>query len=77
MKDDFKIYQMEDYFNILANVRRPQYFGKWKTTLKFSKWKTTSIFWKMEDNLNILAHGRRPQYVDILKATSMFWANGR
>jgi hypothetical protein len=36
--------KMEDNLNILANDRRPQYFGKWKTT---------SIVWQMEDHLNI------------------------
>jgi hypothetical protein len=57
-------WKMEDSLNILANRRRPIYFGKWKTT---------SIFCQMEDNLNILANGRhlailengrRPQYVE-------------
>jgi hypothetical protein len=42
---------MEDNLNILANRRRPQYFGKWNMT---------SIFWQMEDGLNILVNGRRP-----------------
>ena len=32
--------------------RRPQLFGKWKTT---------SIIWKMEDDLNSLENGQRPQ----------------
>ena len=50
---------MEDEFNILANGRRPQYFGKWKMTSKFSKWKTT----------NILANGRQPQYLAWWKTT--------
>jgi hypothetical protein len=44
MEADFKIKQMEDNFNNLANERRPQYFGKWKTT---------SISWLMEDDLNM------------------------
>ena len=35
---------MEDDNNLFQNGRRPQYFGKWKTT---------SISWQMEDNLNI------------------------
>jgi hypothetical protein len=30
---------MEDDLNILANGKKPQYFGKWKKT---------SIFWQME-----------------------------
>jgi hypothetical protein len=68
---------MNDYFNILANGRQPQYFGKLKMTSKCSKWKTTSVFWQMENDLNILSDGRRPEYVDILKATSMFSAHGR
>jgi hypothetical protein len=33
---------MVDEINIVANVRRPQYF---------SQWKGTSIIWKMEDEL--------------------------
>jgi hypothetical protein len=45
-------WQMEDNLNILANVSRPQYFGKCQTT---------SIFWEMENNLNILANGGQPQ----------------
>ena len=53
---------MEDDLNILANGRRPQYFGKLKTTL---------IFWQMEDNLNILANGIGPPYVDEQKTTSI------
>jgi hypothetical protein len=40
---------MEEDLNILANGRRPQYFGKWKMT---------SIFWQIEDDLNVLANGR-------------------
>jgi hypothetical protein len=38
---------MEDDLNIWVNGRRPQDFGKWKTT---------SGFWQMEDNLNIKAN---------------------
>jgi hypothetical protein len=30
--------------------RQPQFYGKWKTTSNFHKWKT-SISWKMEDDL--------------------------
>jgi hypothetical protein len=44
--------------------RRPQYFGKWKTT---------SIFWQMEDNLNIWVNGRRPHDFGKWKTTSLFW----
>jgi hypothetical protein len=42
-------FQMENILYFLVNGRRPQYFGKWKTTL---------ILWQMEDNLNVLANGR-------------------
>jgi hypothetical protein len=44
---------MEDNLNFVPDGRRPQYFGKWKTT---------STFWRIEDDLNILVNGRRPQY---------------
>jgi hypothetical protein len=37
--------KLEDDLNFLANERRPQFFGKWKTT---------SILWKMEDDLNFV-----------------------
>ena len=43
MEDDLNFFQMKDYLNILANGRRPQYFGKWKTN---------STYWKMEDDFN-------------------------
>ena len=39
------LWQMEDDLNTLAIGRRPQYLGKWKTTLRL---------WQMEDNLKIL-----------------------
>ena len=42
---------MEDDLNMFENGRRPQFFGKWKTTSLFQKLKTTSIFWEMEDRL--------------------------
>jgi hypothetical protein len=55
MEDDLNIFScvrrslfMEDILNFWVNERRPQYFGKWKTT---------SILWQMEDDLNILANG--------------------
>jgi hypothetical protein len=54
---------MEDDHNFVPNARRPQYFGKWKTT---------SVFWQMEDDFNILANGRRPQYFGKWKTTSIF-----
>ena len=44
---------MEDDLNFLANGRRPQFFGKWKTT---------SIFWEMEDNLSFLEIGRQTNF---------------
>ena len=43
MKDILKFCWMEEDHFILANERRPQYFGKWKMT---------SIFWQMEDDIN-------------------------
>jgi hypothetical protein len=43
MEDNLYFFQMEDILNFLVNKRRPQYFGKWKTT---------SIFWQMEDDIN-------------------------
>ena len=58
---------MEDDLNFLENGRRPQFFGKWKTTSnkimqpKTSKSKTV-IFLKMEDDLNFLENGRRPYF---------------
>ena len=41
---------MEDDLKIVANERRPQYFGKWKMT---------SIFRKIENDNNFLENGRR------------------
>jgi hypothetical protein len=32
MEDDLNFFQMEDDLNTFANGRRPQYFGKWKTS---------------------------------------------
>jgi hypothetical protein len=55
---------MEDYLNILAHGKQPQYFDKWKTTSIFGKWKMTSKFWQMKDYLNIFANGRQPQYCE-------------
>ena len=56
---------MEEDLNILANGRRPNYFGKWKTTSIFCQiedslnilvvkrqWNTTPIFCQIEDNIN-------------------------
>jgi hypothetical protein len=54
---------MEDYLNILANGRQPQYLGNWRTK---------SVFWKMENGLNNLANRRCPQHVVKWKATSIF-----
>ena len=55
---------MEDKLNILANGRRPQYFGKWNTTL---------IFCRMEDTLNSLANWKTISTFRKWKMTSMFW----
>ena len=54
---------MVDEIDIVANVRRPQYFPQWKVT---------SIIWKMEDNLNYLEKGRRPQLYGKWKTTLIF-----
>ena len=55
---------MIDEINIVANVKRLQYF---------SQWKVTSIIWKMEDDLNYLENGRRPQLFGKWKTTSIIW----
>ena len=92
MEDNLNLFlQMEDDLNslekwktnsFLSNGRRPQYFGKWKTISKFSKWKTTSILWQMEDDLNTLVNGRRLQNLTYVRRlqyfgkwmkTSTFW----
>ena len=44
--------KLEDNLNCLVNGRRPQFFGKWKTT---------SIFLYIEDKLKFLANGRQLQ----------------
>ena len=54
--------ELEDDLNCLVNGRRPEFFGKWKTTsiflyiedeLKFfDKWKTTSIICKRKTTSN-------------------------
>ena len=43
---------MEEDLNILANGRRPQYFGKWKTTSIFWQMEDVINFWQMEDDIN-------------------------
>ena len=50
--------QVEDYLNILANGRRPQFFSSnGRRPQYFGKWKKTLIFLQMEYDLNILAKG--------------------
>jgi hypothetical protein len=44
--------KLEDDLNCLVNGRRPQFFGKWKTT---------SIFLYIENKLKFLANGRQLQ----------------
>ena len=44
--------KLEDNLNCLVNGRRPQFFGKWKTT---------SIFLYIEDELEFLPNGRQLQ----------------
>ena len=44
--------KLEDNLNCLVNGRRPQFFGKWKTT---------SIFLYIENKLNFFANGRQLQ----------------
>ena len=58
-------WQMEDDLNYLENGRRPQFFGKWKTT---------SIF--LENGIQPQFRtqiGRRPQLFGKWKTTSIFW----
>ena len=62
MEDDLNFWQMEDNLNILANGRRPKYFGKMEDDLNivrnkrlpqyFDKWKATPIFCQIEDKIN-------------------------
>jgi hypothetical protein len=44
--------KLKDDLHFLVNGRRPQFFGKWKTT---------SIFLYIEDKLKFLANGRQSQ----------------
>ena len=44
---------MEDDLNILANGRRHQYLGKWKTTSTFLSIEDDLIFFEMEDDLSL------------------------
>ena len=60
--------KLEDDLIFLANGRRPQFFGKWKTT---------SIFWQMEDDLNFLVHGRQPSLFGKMEDDLNILANGR
>ena len=46
--DQVSSHELEDDLTFLANGRRPQSFGKWKTT---------SIFLKMEDDLKYTGNG--------------------
>ena len=41
MEDDLHFWEMEDDLNFFKNGRRPQSFGKWKTT---------SINWKIKND---------------------------
>jgi hypothetical protein len=64
-------WQTEDDLSILANGRRPQYLGKWKTTSTFLSTEADLVFvclmedelnfCSMEDNLNCFKNRRRPQ----------------
>jgi hypothetical protein len=48
--------ELEDDLNSWANGRRPQFFGKWKTTsILWQNGRQPQFFAKMEDNLNSLA----------------------
>jgi hypothetical protein len=68
---------MEDNLSILANGRRPQYLGKWKTTstflstLIFSIRKTTSVFFVNERQPQFVFNGRQPQLFYKWKTTSI------
>jgi hypothetical protein len=73
---------MEDNLISFENGRRPQFFGKWKTTsilfwkwkttlILFWKWKTISIFLKMEDDLKNFINGRRCHFFCKWKTTSI------
>jgi hypothetical protein len=53
--------EMEDDLNFLENGRRPQLFGKWKTTSTSWKMEDDHNFFLMEDDLIVLENGRRPQ----------------
>jgi hypothetical protein len=59
---------LEDDLNYLANGRRPQFFGKWKTT---------SIQKKFGDNLNFIVNGRQPHFKKKWKTTLISKVNGR
>jgi hypothetical protein len=71
----------------LESGRRPQYFGKWKTTSIFGQnGRRPQFLGKMEDGINfsIFVNGRQLQfsqnerqlqYFAQLKTTSIFWKN--
>ena len=66
------VWPTEDDLNILANGRRHQYLGKWKTTSIFSKWKkTTSVCFVNERLPQFLFNGRQPQLFYKWKTTSI------
>ena len=54
---------MEDDFNILANGRRSQYFGKWKTTSIILQMEDDIDFLKLEDTLNFYSIGKQPKFL--------------
>ena len=74
---------MENDLNLLENGRRPQSFGKWKTTSIISQngrrpqylgnERQPALFVKMEDDLNFFKNGRRPQSFGKWKTTSINW----
>ena len=62
---------MEDELILFSNGRRPQFFGKWKTTSKCLQTEDDlnvlanvrqHISWQREDDLDILANGKLHQF---------------
>ena len=53
---------MEEDLNLWVNGRRPQFVGKWKSTLICWRLEDNPNFWQMEDkHIFYVLNGRRPQ----------------
>ena len=68
--------KIEDDLNFVCfYIRRPKFFGKWKTIPIFSKWNLTLIFWQMEYNPFLLLRvgSALLRFVGLFLNISWYW----